>query len=126
MMEDPPAMDMMMEDAMSKKSSKKSSEKPKSDKPMSEKMEDDEKTPMMGDMAMALGGAAGDALGLNAFGGSDGSDNTKFREPVRTDCCCCLCGCSNELTEGVKCCFCLPIKSGIVVIGGIVLLLALN
>jgi hypothetical protein len=134
-MENPaPEMDMM--DAMSQKS-KMSSKKPseKMSEKMSEKskkdemmMMDEEEQPMMMEeaagMTAALGGAAGDALGLNAFGGSDGSDNTKFREPVRTDCCCCLCGCSNELTENVKCCFCLPIKAGIVIIGMIVLLLA--
>jgi hypothetical protein len=118
-----PDMGSMMDAASQKsKMSEKKSEK-KSEK-MSEKEEmmmmDEEEQPMMMEeagMANALAAGAGDALGLNAFGGSDGSDNTKFREPARTDCCCCLCGCSNELTEGVKCCFCFPIKSGIVIIG---------
>merc|ERR1711935_758167 len=99
------------------------SEKMMSEKPESNKdMMDDEMQPMMAAEAAAatgaLAGNAGEALGLNAFGGGDdGSDNTKFREPARTDCCCCLCGCSNELTEGVKCCFCFPIKAGVVLIG---------
>lgn len=86
----------------------------------------DENTSMMGGAAAAGGAAAGDALGLNAFGGDDGSDNTVQRKPVRTDCCCCLCQCSNELTEGVKCCFCFPIRSGIVIIGILIFFIALN
>jgi hypothetical protein len=85
----------------------------------------DEKTPMMeGAAGMALMGTT-EALGLGAFKGQDdGSDNTLYREPVRTDCCCCLCGCSNEKTAGVKCCFCLPIKAGIVIIGIVIFTIA--
>jgi len=105
--------------ASEKKSSKKS------EMMMSEKKSEmmmDEETPMMAEeKGMDLAAGAGAALGLNAFGGNDdGSDNTLYRKPVRTDCCCCLCGCSNELTEGVKCCFCFPIKAGIVLVGLIV------
>ena len=128
-MENAAAPDMMMDAAASekkpsemamseKKPSEKASEKPMSEKPMSEKpksQKDDENTPMMG---AAAAGAAGEALGFGALNqGEAGSDNTVKRTPVRTDCCCCLCGCSNELTQGVKCCFCFPIKSGIVLIG---------
>jgi hypothetical protein len=91
-------------------------EPPKEDPPKAE-----ENSPMMDGMGAAAAGAAADALGLNAFGGGDdGSDNTVQRTPIRTDCCCCLCNCSNELTAGVKCCFCFPIKTGIVLIGIIV------
>jgi len=103
-------------------------EEPKEEEKPEDK--DDENTPLKDEPenaagAAALGGAAGEALGFNAMGGGDdGSDNTKYREPVRTDCCCCLCGCSNELTTGVKCCFCLPIKAGIVLIGMVVFLIA--
>lgn len=99
-----------MSNKMSEPKSKKSEPKDEESKPLME----------MG-MGAAAAGAAGEALGLNAFGGqSDGSDNTLKREPVRTDCCCCLCNCSNELTQGVKCCFCFPIKTGIVLVGIIV------
>jgi len=86
------------------------------DEKMADKM--DEENPMMPAAAAGAAGAAGDALGFGALNqGDDGSDNTVKRTIVRTDCCCCLCGCSNELTQGVKCCFCLPIKAGIVLIG---------
>lgn len=76
----------------SKKSQPKEEEKP-------EGKNDDENTPMMdGATGAALAGTT-EALGLGAFKTQDdGSDNTVQREPVRTDCCCCLCGCSNELT----------------------------
>jgi len=114
-MENAPAPEMMMDAAsqkskmMSEKMSSKKSEKP-------EMMMMEEETPMM--MGEGLAAGAGAALGLNAFGGNDdGSDNTLKREPIRTECCCCFCGCSNELTEGVKCCFCFPIKAGVVIIG---------
>ena len=38
-------------------------------------------------------------------------------KPNRTELCCCLCECSNNYTKGVSCCFCFPIKAGIVLIG---------
>ena len=103
--------------ASSKKSSKKSDSK-------KEKNNDDENTPMMGAAGAALAGTT-EALGLGAFSPQDdGSDNTLYREPVRSDCCCCLCGCSNELTVDKTCLFCFPIKAGVVIIGLIIFLIA--
>lgn len=121
---DPPAMMEMMEE--DKPESEKKEEEPPAEEPKEEEPPKDEETSPMMEKAAAAGAAAGEALGLNAFGGGkdDGSDATKFREPVRTDCCCCLCGCSNENTDGVRCCFCIPIRAGIVVVGMIIFVIA--
>lgn len=133
MMENQPDMEMNQDNKSQKSgmqmsnksmSNKQASEKQPSNKDMMEDMNNaDENTGMM---AAVAGGAAGEALGLNAFGGDDGSDNTVERKDVRTDCCCFLCNCSNELTENVKCCFCFPIKAGIYIVGLIIFFIALN
>ena len=120
---DAPAMEAASKKSSSKGSKKSSpKEEPKDDM---EANKADEKSPLMeGAAGMALAGTT-EALGLGAFKSpDDGSDNTVNREPIRTDCCCCLCGCSNEATQGVKCCFCLPIKAGIVIIGLVIFFIA--
>lgn len=117
-MENPAPADM---EAMNMEEPKPASMMAMEEPPKEDPKPADENSPMMDGMGAAAAGAAADALGLNAFGGGDdGSDKTVQRTPVRTDCCCCLCNCSNELTAGVKCCFCFPIKTGIVIIGLIV------
>jgi hypothetical protein len=70
-----------------------------------------------------LGGIGAGALGAITnpaamfSPGDEDSDNTVQRKPVRTPFCCCLCNCSNELTEGQTCLCLFPIKCGVVTIG---------
>merc|ERR1719446_769296 len=55
----------------------------------------------------------------------DGVSVARKIEGLESDCCCCLCYCSNEYTAESRCCGCFPIKCGVLAIGIFTVLLTI-
>ena len=55
----------------------------------------------------------------------DDLDKYKAKEnaPLYSNCCCCICHCSDELTENEVCCLLIPLKAGITFIAIITIIL---
>jgi len=116
MMMDPPAADMMDPPAAAGMENPPAMEMNNDDKEMMENDKADEGTGLLGGIGSGALGAVTNPAKM--FGpASEGSDATVERKPVRTPFCCCLCACSNELTEGQTCLCLFPIKCGVVTVG---------
>jgi len=112
--EDPPAENKPAEEDKPKEDDKKEDDKKEEPKEDEKKPNEDENA---GEGSNLLGGAVAAIPGAGLFADDAGSDATVEREKVPSKCCCCICGCSNETTEGATCMGCFPIKCGMVVIG---------
>lgn len=121
--ENPPAEDPPAEDPPA------AEEQPKEDPPAEDPPAEDppaEDKPAEAPVAPVVAAAeeTKPALGLGDWDTPEVSDRTTKRKPVRTQFCCCICECSNIQTRGKTCLCCIPIKTGLVVIGLVIWLIA--